>query len=269
MMLMAACGDPHRTPSTALGNGHPKHDEARRQSCTTGGLSQESRSALPEAELPEDWQETVGGRGERLLVPNLKTRRRKAVVVAIITGVVWSGLVLLVRESLSEANLWGVTLMVTAFGIWLAHKTLRMLLTRQEWRIERGRLVYQRRFAGKVTELCQARALELTESRDSNNDEWYHLHAIELSPLSFVHVGKTSEKILMTHSIRGPTELRCLARWLSREAGIPVYDRIPSEAEKQVEIARLLEQLSGTGKFGRFAAGLISRANRNKSGLGA
>jgi hypothetical protein len=119
---------------------------------------------------------------------------------------------------------------------------------------------------GDVTELCQARALELTESRDSDNDAWYHLHAIELSPLPLTRTGKTPGKIRITHSIHDPTESRCLARWLSRQAGIPFHDRIPSEAERQAEIARLMEQIAGTGTFGRFVARLVARTTRHKRG---
>lgn len=55
-------------------------------------------------------------------------------------------------------------------------------------------------------------------------------------------------------------------RWLSREAGISFYDRIPTEAEKQAETAPLLEQLASTGEFGRSAVRIIARTNRDKSG---
>lgn len=243
-----------------------ERNEAGRRLCAAMELPEGGATAEPAAELPKDWQEAAGARGERLLVPNLKTRRQQAVVVAIITGVVWTGLVLLVYKSLREANLWAVTLMLTVLGVWLARQTLWMLLGRKEWRIEHGRLVYQRRFAGEVTELCEARALELTESRDSDNDEWYHLHAIELAPVSLARPGKTPDKIRIADSIRDPTELCSLARWLSRQADIPFYDRIPTEAEKQAEIARLMTQIAGAGKFGRFVARLIARTARYKRG---
>jgi hypothetical protein len=239
--------------------------EAARQLCTAMELSEEGASAAPAA-LPEEWQEAAGSRGERLLVPNLKTRRQQAVVVAIITGVVWTGLVLLARESLREPNLWVMTLMLTVLGAWLARQTLWLYRDRKEWRIELGRLVHQRRCAGAVTELCEAGALELTESRDSDNDAWYHLHAINLVPAPFPHAGKTPDKIRITHSIHDPTESRCLGRWLSEQTGIPFHDRIPTEAENQAEIARLLEQIAGAGKFGRLVDRLVAHATRHKRG---
>lgn len=239
--------------------------EAARQLCTAMELSVEGASGEPAA-LPDDWQEVAGPRGERLLVPNLKTRRQQAMVVAIITGVVWTGLVLLACESLREPNLWVVTLMLTVLGAWLARQTLWLFRDRKEWRIERGKLVHQRRCAGTVTELCEARALELTESRDSDNDAWYHLHAINLVPAHFTHAGKTPDKIRITHSIHDPTESRCLGRWLSEQTGILFQDRIPTEAEKQAEIARLLEQIAGAGKFGRLVGRLVAHATRHRRG---
>ncbi|MGQ9663674.1 MAG: hypothetical protein ACUVWX_15295 [Kiritimatiellia bacterium] len=187
-------------------------------------------------------------------------------MVAIITGVVWTGLVLLVRESLREANLWVITLMLTLFGLWLVRRTLGLLLGRNEWRIDRGRLVCRRRFAGEVTDLWQAQAFEWMESRDNDNAPGYHLNAIDLLPLAFEGTGMMPGKVHITHSIHDPSEPRCLARWLSREAGISFYDRIPTEAEKQAETAPLLEQLASTGEFGRSAVRIIARTSRDKSG---
>jgi hypothetical protein len=211
--------------------------EAGRRLCAAMELPDEGTSAEPAA-LPEDWQEAAGARGERLLVPNLQHRRQQAIAVAIVTGVVWTGLALLARESLREPNLWVVTLMLTVLGAWLARNTLWLLRGRKEWRIEPGRLMHQRRYADKATELCQARALELTESHDSDDDVWFHLHAIELSPSPLTRAGKTPKKIRITHSIHDPTKPRCLGRWLSRQAGIPLHDRVPTEADKQADKIR-------------------------------
>jgi hypothetical protein len=237
--------------------------EAGRRLRAAMALPDEDTSAGPAA-LPEDWQEATGARGERLLVPNPQTRRKQAVVVAIITGVVWSGLVLLARESLVERNLWVVTLLLTVLAAWLARQTHWMFRGRKEWRIGSGILVHQRRFADEVTELCRARALELTESRDSDNDAWYHLHAIELSPSSLTRVDKTPGKIRIAHSIHDPTEPRCLGRWLSQQAAIPFHDRVPTEADKQAEVTRLKEQLAGSGKFGRFVVRLLDRTKHDR-----
>lgn len=227
------------------------------------GLADEDAAAGPAA-LPEDWQEAAGPRGERLLVPNLQTRRKQALVVACVTSIVWTGLVLLVREGLHEPGLWAVILMLTALAAWLTRQTLWLFRGRHEWRIERGRLIHQRRFADDVTELAEARALELTESTDSDGDRWYRLNAVELSPPAFARAGKLPKQLKMARSIHDATAPRCLGRWLSVQAGIPLHDRVPTEADKQAEMARLKEQLANSGKFGRFIVRLLARARRSR-----
>jgi hypothetical protein len=263
-VLMVQLGA-HLMELTDLGT-PAERTEAGQRLCAAMELPDEGTSAQPPA-LPEDWQEAIGTRGERLLVPNLQTRRQQAVALAIVTGVVWTGLALLARESLRDPMLWVVTLMLTVLGAWLARQTLWTLRGRKEWRIERGRLVHQRRLADAVTELCQARALELTESRDSDNDAWYHLHAIDLSPSPLMRAGKTPGKIRITHSIHDPTMSRCLGRWLSQQTGIPLHDRVPTQADQQAELARLKDQLARSGKFGRFAARLLDRTKRTRNVL--
>jgi hypothetical protein len=133
------------------------------------------------AALPAAWQEIVGPRGESLLVPNLRTRRQQALVVAIITTACWTVAAALARASLREPTLWALTAMFGVAAIWLTRQTVWLRRGRKEWRLERGRLVWQRRLGLDVAELADARALELIESTDSDGDRHYELRAIELS----------------------------------------------------------------------------------------
>lgn len=234
--------------------------EAGQRLCTAIGLPDEGASTELAA-LPEGWQEASGLRGERLLIPDLQIRRKQAIVVAIITGVVWASLILLAREAASKPTLWVVTLMLTAPAVWLARQTLWMIRGRKEWRIGNGKLIHQLRFADEVTELGEARALELTESRDSDGDLFYHLNAVELSSPACARSGKTPKQLQITYSPRDATEPRCLGRWLSQQAGIPLHDRVPTEADKQAEIARQMKQLASSGRLGRFIVRLIDRSH--------
>ncbi len=233
--------------------------EAAQCLCAALELPERGKSAEPAA-LPDDWQEATGQMGEQLLVPNLDTRRKQAFVVAIFTGLVWTGLMLLAREALDEPNLWVVMLMLAALGVWLARQTLWLLRGRKEWRVEPGRLVHQTRISDEVTELFEARALELTETHDSDGDPWYHLYAIELVQSPIARAGsKTPEKIRITHSIRDSTEPRCLGQWLSQKTAVPLHDRVPTEEDKQAERARMMERLEGSGKLGSILARLLKR----------
>jgi hypothetical protein len=240
-----------------------ERSEAAQRLCAAMSLPDVDRSAVPAA-LPEDWQEVAGPHGERLLVPNLETRRKQAIVVAIVTGLVWSMLLLLAREAMSEPFVWIVALLLTILAAWLARQTLWMLRGRKEWRIESGSLLHQRRFAGEVTELFQARALELAVSHDSDGDPWYHLNAIELSPPTFAPADRTPEKIRIMYSIHDATEARSLGRWLARQAGIPLHDRVPGEADRRAEITRVMGELARSGKFGRFVVRLFRRSRRTR-----
>ena len=154
--------------------------------------------------------------------------------------------------------------MVSVLAVWLARQTVWMHRGRKEWRIEHGKLIHQRRFGAEVTELAEARALELTESSDSDGDRWYELRAIEVSQPAFARAGKIPPQLKIDRAIHDPTAPRCLGLWLSQRAGIPFHDRVPTEVDKQAEIARLKDQLANSGKFGRFAARLIDRANRTR-----
>jgi len=226
------------------------------------GLPDE-KTAPEEAALPDDWQISTGPLGERLLVPNPRNRRKQAIALSIFTGVISLGVILLARNAVNDPNMWPITLMLGALAAWLVKQTLWLLRGRKEWRIESGRLVCQRRFADKVTELYQARALELTESRDSDGDRWYHLHAIDLAPSPHAVNAKIPEKDQIAQALRDATDPRCVGQWIARHTTIPLHDRIPTEADKQAERARMIRQLAGTGKFGRFIADRMSHTRND------
>lgn len=241
-----------------------ERDEAASQLRAALGLADEDHSTRLAA-LPESWQEITSPRGDALLVPNLHTRRQQALFVAAIAIVVWTMLVLLAWESLREPNLWVVTAMVSALAVWLARQTVWMHQGRKEWRLRFGTIVWQRRFGLTVTELAEARALELTESIDSDGDRWYELRAIELSQPAFTRARKIPPRLKIDRAIHDPTEPRCLGLWLSQRTGIPFHDRVPDDAARRAETARLRELLGASGKSGSFLARLFDGANRSRN----
>ena len=194
------------------------------------------------AALPQDWQEIIDPRGQRLLAPNPRTRRTQAHIVSVIAGIVWTGVMLLAWESRRDPNLWVLTFMAGVLAAWLARQAIWLHRGRKEWRIEHAKLVHQRRFGVSVTELVEARALELIESTDSDGDRWYELRAINLS--AQVHAppvgsGKLRPQQRIQHTLHDPTEPRCLGLWLAQRASIPLYDRVPGDAARQAEFARV------------------------------
>jgi hypothetical protein len=236
---------------------------AARQLRAALGLADESQPAWP-AVVSQGWQETIGPRGETLLVPNLRTRRKQALVVSLIALVVWTVALLLAVQSLRQPNLWILGAVIGAGGAWLGRQALWLHRGRKEWRIEPGKLVFQRRFGADVTELMSARALELTESSDSEGDRSYELRAIELAPPPYNlrdRTGKVREHLQIDRAISDPTDPLCLGLWLSQRASVPFHNRVPDEAARQAERVRLREQLVRSGKFGRFVVRLVDRSN--------
>ncbi|MCG3147803.1 MAG: hypothetical protein PCFJNLEI_01244 [Verrucomicrobiae bacterium] len=193
--------------------------------------------------LPVGWREITELRGGVVATPDPRTRRQQAHVVAVITGVVWSIVLLLIRGSLREPTLWGLTAMVGALALWLIRQSLWMYRGRKEWRIERGRLVHQRRYGTEVTELAETRALELTETTDSDGDRWYTL----VAPV-------TGKPVTILKTIHDPTEPRNLGLWLSQRAAIPFHDKVPTDTARQADLNQLLDKLETTGRFGRWFA---------------
>ena len=231
------------------------------------GLADEIQPTWPAA-LPEDWQEIIGPRGEVLLVPNLQTRRKQALIVSVIAVVVSTAGLLLAAKSLRHPNLWVLAAMIGAVAVWLGRQALWLHRGRKEWRIEPGKLVLQRRFGADVTELMAARALELVESSDSDGDRWYELRAIELAPPPYNprdRTGKVREHLQIDRAIHDPTEPRCLGLWLSQRASVPFHDRVPDDAARRPDLARLRGDLSRSGKFGRFIVRLLDRANVSRN----
>jgi hypothetical protein len=240
---------------------------AARQLRAALGLTEESQSTAPAA-LPEDWQEIIGPRGEMLLVPNLQTRRKQALVVSVIAVVVSTAALLLAAESLRQPNLWVLAAMIGVAAVWLGRQAHWLHRRRKEWRIEPGKLVLQRRSGADVTELISAHALELTESSDSDGDRWYELRAIELAPPPYNlrgRIGKDRERLRIDRAIHDPTEPRGLGLWLSQRASVPFHDRVPDDAARRAELLRLREQLARSGKFGRFVVRLLDRANLSRN----
>lgn len=208
--------------------------------------------------LPEGWQEVREARGEIVVVPDLRTRRQQAWFMMVLAGLVWGGVFLLVRGSLRNENLWVLTLMVTAFACWLTKQALGLQRGRKEWRIKRGRLVHQRRLGPMVTELGEARVLELTETVDSDNDRWYQLEA----PIVDQPGQKPGRRVTLQRAMHDPTVPRSLGMYLARRTGIPFRDLTVDDATRAAELAKLTEALAATGKFGRWVARHLPQQRR-------
>jgi|GEM_PF-3120390 len=228
VVKLTANGEPHRLIEIA---------EQLRQALQLPDyfLAAGSNVAGTALELPKAWQLLENTRGEKLLVPNLRHRRRLAWVLAAITAVIGlMALLLILIVLLLDQSLWMPGLIATilaALGLW---GTAWLGWGRIEWRITPGYLIRQRRFGRRVTVLCEARALELVEK---SSPTWFDLRAIKLSSKTSRRLPKaitiTISRAIITKCI-DPTVPRQLGLWLAHEARLPFNDRVPSFAERPV-----------------------------------
>jgi hypothetical protein len=263
--LMAQVG-PAVVELTDLGTPEERHAAAEALR-TALGLPVDDHPTGP-ASLPSDWQEMMDPYGVRLLVPNLRTRRQQALIVGIFAGVIWTGLVVLAWASYrSDPNLWVLTCMVSVPAAWLTRQALWLHRGRNEWRIERGRIVRQRRSGASVTPVAEARALELMEETDSDGDRWYELRATRLSaPVDTLRAPTRAipRHISVHRVIHDAAEARCLGLWLAQRASVPLQDQVPTDASRQAEFDRLRTQLAASGRFGRWMARFLDRVAKRR-----
>lgn len=246
---------------TDLGTPEERAAGASRLQAALGLTSAEPASHRPS--LPERWEEILSPTGQTLLVPNLRTRRIQSRLVTGIALVAGMATFLLIRESLRDPNVWVVTLMVGTASAWVGWQARKLARSREEWRLERGRLVLQRRSGGEVIELTASRATELVESSDSDGDRWYELRAIELTPLAGAHK-KSRGSVRLHQAIHHATEGRALGEWIARRTNVPFHDRVPDEAARRAELEALREDLARTGKLGALAARMLDRVAPKK-----
>jgi hypothetical protein len=212
--------------------------------------------------LPAGWECEQRSFDSALLVPAGRLRRRQALAATLLALLLNTGLVLLLRQLRTRQDLLPLVLVLAVIAATASWGALKLALGRQEWRLDGGQLVAQRRFAGRVTVLYEARALELRQASDG--DLWYGLHATDLSPVGGRRLPPGGPEPLC-RSLRDASEPRALGFWLSRRCHIAFNADLPSpaeeEARRQQELDRLRQQLRRSGGFGRW---LVARVDRLK-----
>lgn len=246
----------HQQELTQLGSPQQRREAADQLSEALG-----TRSISPPAEeraaLPREWECERVSFDCALLVPNRRIRRRYGFVMALIALPLDAGWLLLLQQIGLRPELLPVVLMLTLIAGAASWSALWLALGRREWRLDRGELVAQRRFAGRVTRLFAARALELIETSDDDGDLRYSLQASEFRSLG----ASADAPQVLCRSLHDPDEPRALGRWLTQRTGIPFRDQVPDDAERQAsreaELERLRTQLRSHGRLGRWLADRI------------
>jgi hypothetical protein len=216
----------------------------------TSELQLPDPGSLPPA-LPAEWAEVTAPEGGRLLVKNPATRRRQAQVAWVLALPLFAGTVVLARATPGEWSLTTPAAIAAVAAAAVAWGACRLQFGRDEWRVEPGRIVQQRRFGSRVKTVFKATVISLSESKDSDNDSSFKVELI--TPASPPHTPKEIRRILLSqlHDVSAP---RRLATWLAATSGLQLADTVKSPSASAAEKAALLRQLADTGRFGRPAA---------------
>jgi len=169
--------------------------------------------------LPDTWREVRSPEGDAVVVKNPATSRTAARVMWLVTlPLIWAALTLL-HEAWMKPSLGAIAAIlavVAGFALWGA---VRLTWGREEWRLEKGRLIRQKRFGQRRREKFSGTALRLSETTDSDGDPWFKLELRDAG-------GAAPSLHQVTHD---PTEPRQLGRWLATRTGLPFEDRTTTE----------------------------------------
>jgi len=208
--------------------------------------------------LPPGWKESITAEGGVAVVPDPTVRARQARTLGVLALIVASLALLVAHQGLQDPGRLSATLLfgIVAFGFlagtaWLARG-------RNEWRVERGRIVLQRRFGDGVTERFVATALELTLTTDSDGDQWFTLNAVG-APAGDTSRPPAARSILKV--MNDASAPRSLGGWLAARSEIPFTDRSPSDA-RAMSLDELRARLAGAGPLGALAERLIGKLVR-------
>ncbi|MEA5390949.1 hypothetical protein VB738_06705 [Cyanobium gracile UHCC 0139] len=204
--------------------------------------------------LPAGWREITPSFGTPLLVPDPALRQRHRLVMGLVNLVLWGLLALLLRSGPAWPGFWALGIPVALLALVGGWGQMWLAFGRLEWRLEPRLLVLQRRFGRRLRTLGEARALELVERVDSDGDRSYRLQALR----------PPDPPLRVDDHAADPTPLRHLGAWLAARSHVPFDDRVPSEEQRRqqrrAETQRLLQQLAGSGRLGRWAARQLERA---------
>jgi len=180
--------------------------------------------------LPEEWTEVATPEGGFALAPNPRTRALPKRVAAVVACVLIVATAVFMNGAAGDPSWLVAALVGTATTAALCAGVAWLELGRNEWRIESGRLVLQRRFRDRVTERFHATRLALTESADSDGDDWFELLALREGATAaiFPTRGDRRNRRRIVRRMNDDAVPRRLGLWLATRAGIPLDDHTTS-----------------------------------------
>lgn len=216
--------------------------------------------------LPKGWCEVLSLERDSVLVKDPAVRRKQARTAWIVCGVTSLIPLYLLFGGRDRPDFSGAVLFLVILAGAVGWGAVWLSLGRSEWRLDKGRLVLQRRFGSNRTQRFEAVALELVEDNSGEDGTSYSLTAVAAGAPRWTGSQTTSKQRRTIHSQNeGPTEARNLGLWLSERCELPFIDLTTAEA-KAKELEALKQQLAGSGRLGRAALRFIERVAPSAGG---
>jgi len=232
-------------------------------------LNEEFRVAAqpaPTGALPKGWCEVLSLEHESVLVKDPAVRRKQARTAWIVCAVVSLVPLYLLTMGRDRTDLLGAVLFFVVLAGGVGWGAVWLSFGRSEWRLDKGRLILQRRFGGNRKERFEAVALEFVEDNSGEDGTGYSLMAVAAGAPAWARSQITSKQRRTIHSQTGdPTEPRNLGLWLSERCQLPLADLTTAQA-KAKDLEALKQQLAGSGRLGRAALRIIERVAPSPAG---
>ena len=214
------------------------------------------------AELPTGWCELLSPECDAVLVKDPAIRIKQARTTWIVCAVLASVPAYLLAGAERWTDVVGTVLFFALLAGAAACGATWLSFGRNEWKLEKGRLLLQRRFRRNLTSRFEAASLELDEDRSGDDGPTYALIAIAVgaegvSTPAYTYAARKSRRTICSQSIV-PTVPRNLGAWISQRCQIPFADLTTAEAKGQ-QLAALKDQLAGSGRMGQWALRVIER----------
>jgi hypothetical protein len=209
--------------------------------------------------LPKGWCEALSRERDSVLIKDPATRSKQARTAWIICACLSLIPLYLLMADRNRLDLLGALIFSIAITGAAGWGSIWLSFGRREWRLQKGRLVLQRRFGQNRTEQFEAVSLELIEDSSGEDGPSYLLMAVaaDAPPRTRSHRAGRHRRVIYTKS-EDPTEPRNFGVWLSERCQIPLADETTTEA-KAIELEAVKQKLANSGRLGRALLGIIER----------
>src|SRR5262245_11312413 len=209
--------------------------------------------------LPKGWCEALSLENDSVLVKDPAIRSKQARAAWIIFACLSLIPLYLIAANRNRPDLLGGIIFSSGITSAAGWGAIWLSFGRKEWRLQKGRLVLQRRFGQNRTEQFKAVSLELIEDSSGEDGTSYLLMAAAAgaAPRTRSHSAGRHRRVIYSKS-DDPTEPRNFGVWLSERCQIPLADQTTAEA-RAIELEAVKQRLANSGRLGRAVLGILER----------